>query len=359
MGTAFADEPKKSELSFLNKQIQALRQILQRDQQQQANLQSQLETTEMNINTISQQVNKLNASLLQEQTQLKQLIAARRDTQIKLNTQKKALDEQIRAAYQLGNLKTYQIILNHQDPNTLSRHLVYYQHITRARLSLVNEMNRNLKLMADNMRAIQIHQQNLKNLLAQKQQQHRAESLTQDHRKNLIYTLNENLKSKQDRMNVLLANQKSLQDLIKKLQTQAKLPNPAQPFSSLQAKLSWPVKGTLAARFGSPLDVPDQYMTGVVISAAEDTPVRAVSSGKVIFSNWLRGFGLLVIIDHGNQYMSLYGRNHMLYAKVGDRVNTGDVIATTGSSGGFDKTGLYFEIRQNGIPKDPSNWCRV
>jgi septal ring factor EnvC (AmiA/AmiB activator) len=96
----------------------------------------------------------------------------------------------------------------------------------------------------------------------------------------------------------------------------------------------------------------------VLISAAEGQQVRTVSQGRVAFAEWLRGYGLLIIIDHGNGYMSLYGYNQTLYKSVGDWVKAGDIIAAVGSSGGQDQSGLYFEIRHNGKPVNPSQWCR-
>ena len=128
-------------------------------------------------------------------------------------------------------------------------------------------------------------------------------------------------------------------------------------FPQLRGKLKWPVRGSIIGAYGSSLGVKDRFLSGVIIKSSNNTPVHSIYPGKVIFANWLRGFGLLVIVNHGNGYMSLYARNHALFSKVGDTVTPHDMIATIGNTGGFAGPSLYFEIRHNGIPVDPNLWC--
>ena len=130
-------------------------------------------------------------------------------------------------------------------------------------------------------------------------------------------------------------------------------------FSAARGKLPWPVNGRLLARFGDARgsDARAKW-DGVMISANPGTQVRAVHGGRVVFADWLRGAGLLVILDHGNGYLSLYGHNQSLLKSAGDIVKAGEAISTVGDSGGQDAAGLYFAIRQQGRPADPSQWCR-
>ena len=130
-------------------------------------------------------------------------------------------------------------------------------------------------------------------------------------------------------------------------------------FSAARGKLPWPVNGRLLARFGDARgsDARAKW-DGVMISANPGTQVRAVHGGRVVFADWLRGAGLLVILDHGNGYLSLYGHNQSLLKNAGDIVKAGEAISTVGDSGGQDAAGLYFAIRQQGRPADPSQWCR-
>jgi septal ring factor EnvC (AmiA/AmiB activator) len=130
-------------------------------------------------------------------------------------------------------------------------------------------------------------------------------------------------------------------------------------FSSLKGQLPWPVKGRLTNKFGSArAEGAESIWDGVLINAGEGTEIRAVTSGKVVFSDWLRGYGLLIIIDHGKGYMTLYAFNQSLYRQVGEWVDVGEVIASVGQSGGRSHSGLYFGIRNKGKPVDPLEWCR-
>ena len=132
-----------------------------------------------------------------------------------------------------------------------------------------------------------------------------------------------------------------------------------QPFADLKGKLAWPVKGKLRKMFGRRKPLSNLRWQGVLIEAPSGRYVRAVSHGRVAFADWLRGFGNLIIIDHGNSYLSLYGHNESLFKAAGEWVEAGDVIGSTGDSGGQAKSGLYFEIRRNGKPQNPTRWCKA
>jgi len=132
---------------------------------------------------------------------------------------------------------------------------------------------------------------------------------------------------------------------------------PRRPFAKLKRKLPWPVAGKLAAGFGDRREVGDLRWRGAFIAASANRDVRAVAHGRVVFADWLRGFGLLIIVDHGDEYMTLYGHNQALYKAVGERVAPGDVVASVGDTGGMDRSGVYFELRHKGEPQNPQNWC--
>ena len=130
-------------------------------------------------------------------------------------------------------------------------------------------------------------------------------------------------------------------------------------FSSLRGHLNSPVRGELANRFGSPRADGGVTWKGLFIRAAGGESVKAIANGRVVFADWLRGFGNLMILDHGDSYMSLYGNNEAVHKRVGDVINAGETIATVGNSSGNSDTGLYFELRHQGKPFDPLNWVRI
>lgn len=350
---------KKAELNRVANQIQQLQKNISLEKQEQENVETDLQNTETTIGQLSQQIRSINNAIAQEQSRLAKLKYSQQLSLSKLAKQKNALAHQLQTAYQLDQSQALKVIFNHDNPNTLQRHITYYHYLTEKRLQLIADTQQELTHLKMLMQSITQHQQNLKLLLSNKQLQQNEQQQAQIRRQSLLTTLHHNVQTKQQELNSLMANQQALQAIVTRLKQQI-FSNPiaGKSFSQLQGKLPWPVKGRMIANFGSPLDVGDQRLTGVIIQAPQGAPVHAVSAGKVIFANWLRGFGLLIIINHNNNYMSLYGRNHALYVKVGSQVNIGDVIATTGNSGGFDKAGLYFEIRHNGTPINPNAWCR-
>lgn len=352
-------QTKKAELMRVTHQIEQLQQMLHSDQKQQQILELQLQATDLSMNKLSQQIQTLNLAIVQEQKKLMQLKKVQHLSATQLQFQHNVLVKQIQSAYRLGQLPTLKILFNQDNPNRVARHLHYYHALNQAKLNTIFHIKNTLQKLNLTLQDISSHQQTLQNLLKNMQEQQANHQHALIERKNVIAQLNQHVANKQQQLTVLIANQKTLQDIVTHLQRETKTEIlPGKPFKQLRGKLHWPVKGAFAAHFGSALDVGDQHLSGTIINAKQGTPVQAVYDGKVIFANWLRGFGLLLIINHGNDYMSLYARNHTLYAKVGESVKTGDTIATTGSSGGYNQSGLYFEIRQNGKAVDPKIWCR-
>lgn len=349
---------KDIELTKVSSQIKQLQKTILLDKQRQEGLQQELEKIEVTIGALGEQVHSLNQLIEKEEHQLDQLKSKQNFAQARLNQQQIALNQQIRATYQLKEVHPLKIILNQSNPNAIQRYLTYYKYLTQSRVALIQSIQDSLLLLKTNMKEIVKHQANLKKLLTEKQLQQKHEQQAQNQRQELLTNYKESVQSKEQQLAILLSNQQALYDIISKLQTREETQLPVISFNQLQGKLHWPVPGQMIATYGSLLDVGEQHLNGVVIKANQDTPVKAIYAGKVIFANWLRGFGLLIIIHHNNNFMSLYGRNHTLLTHAGAEVHTGEIIATTGNSGGFDKPGLYFEIREHGTPVNPNIWCR-
>src|SRR5690606_34075729 len=181
-------------------------------------------------------------------------------------------------------------------------------------------------------------------------------------RAQLLAALNRQLSAQQDEIERLRADERRLQRLLQELRTvlpEAELPSPGpqERFGALNGRLPLPLAGRIAAGYGEPKGIGDLTWRGIFIAAREGDPVRAVARGRVAFADWLRGFGLLLILDHGDGYMTLYGHNQALHRRTGDWVEAGETIAAAGNTGGAPAMGVYFEIRQNGVPHDPLQWC--
>ena len=281
--------------------------------------------------------------------------------QDKLKTQRQSLSEQIRAAYAIGRQQQVKMLLNQQDPAEMGRVIVYFDYLNRAREQHI----------ADFLDSIS-EKQRVEDELNTARKEHEESLKTRNKQKNTL--LSQRVKRKQllARLELEISNQEKnlseledsrnrienlLMSLGELLADIPQSPSDSRPFKQQQGKLPWPASGPFLATFGEPRNQGGLKWNGVLISTAHGTPVRAVSRGRVAFADWLQGYGFITIIDNGEGYMSLYGHNETLIKQPGDWVNAGEIIATSGDSGGQPMPGVYFEIRSRGKPVNPSTWC--
>lgn len=348
---------KTSALQKLKQSIGQLKTSLTSAHHQQATLQQQLKTNETAAGNLAIELKHSQHKLSQQQQLLRQLGYDNTDYRRQLATQQQDLIVQIRATYMLGTQTYLKLLLNHQDPNQLGRTFVYYDYLQKARLQTIAAIEYTLKQIQKNKRNTKHQTQKLLVLQRQQQQEYTKLTASKKRRQQLLLQINRDIKTKQQKLNQAITNQKALEKVITQLKIIEASTTFATPPGKLHKKLSWPTKGKLDNLYGQHLGHSQLTWNGVIINAPAGRDVYAIAPGKVIFAQWLQGYGLLLIIDHGHGYMSLYGRNNSLYKKVGAFVNTGDLIATVGNSGGYDEAGLYFAIRYNGKPVNPSAWC--
>lgn len=348
-----------NELNQVSQQIQGLQNSISQDRNQQENLQQQLQQTETKIGSFGKNLVDTTNQLKQENMTLAQLQAQQSSYQIQYLTQQSDLANDIRAEYMLGQHNYVKLLLSQSDAADASRMLVYYKYINQDRLTIISAIKKTLLQLATNKAQIQMHYQKLKQLQAQQTLSKTALENELQTRQQVLSQVNNSIQSKGQQLANLTANKQALENLIAKLKaTAVNFPQPTVPFAQMQGKLQWPTQGQITEHYGSSVDGTSMAATGIFITAPLQQPVRAVYPGRVVFADWLRGVGLLIIIDHGNGFMTLYGHNYSLYKKTGDIVRAGDEIATVGQSGGDDQTGLYFQIRENGQPLNPEQWCK-
>ncbi len=277
-----------------------------------------------------------------------------------LAVQRQTLKDQIYTAYTLGKRSRLKLILNQEDSLQASRMMTYYGYFNRARVENLAVVQQSLKELNELQGREQAHSKELQELLVK--QERKRESLEEDllKRQQLLKFL---VSDEQDKLQVLAAlkvDEKRLQQLFSEIQeSMDDFPyelNITQEFSEQRGRLGWPVSGPVIKTFGARRSA--SRWDGIVIRAEEGDEVKSVSRGRVVFSDWLRGYGLMIIVDHGNDFMTLYAFNQSLYKDVGDWVDVGDVIATVGKSGGRNTAGLYFGIRDQGSPLDPQKWLK-
>jgi septal ring factor EnvC (AmiA/AmiB activator) len=350
----------EARLKALEKEISEYKETLDNTQGQKSEIEATLERNEQGINKLINEIDTIEKELDNTNDKVSSLTAKQKELLTVKSEQQYYIEQQIRAAYKIGSQEYLKVLLNQEDPNEIARMLTYYDYFNQARSRQIESYNLTLLdlsrvtqqlaeetvVLGSQRRALGEQQKTLANV--QKEKQMTLKALISQ-----ISTAGSALlKLEQDRG--------SLEQLLGKLEENlGKLdaPRSAQPFAGMQGKLLLPVAGRISHRFGNQRNQGKLRWHGIFIDAAEGESVHAVHYGRVVFSDWLRGFGLLMIISHGEGYMSLYGHNQALFRKTGDWVSAGEVVAAVGDSGGQDKTGLYFEIRIDGKPNNPQNWC--
>ncbi|HNN65542.1 MAG TPA: peptidoglycan DD-metalloendopeptidase family protein [Pseudomonadales bacterium] len=356
------------------------------------------------------------AALAASATQIRQHEAAiaeldgrRQQLQQQLDEQKQQIAEQLRLAQRSGQDEPLKLLLNQQDPSQVARLMSYYGYLSRAQNSRIEAYRRNLAELDALEPRIRQQQEALQ--AAQRQQQAQLASLEQERTRHsaALNRLQSSIVDKQSELKRLEKDRAELQQVLEAIlaanreaerkraeaarrqaeaeqkqaqQAKARAERAQQAEKSASAKaeaprhdeeaparevvasprggfargqLPWPVRGKLLYRYGS-AGAGGIARQGILIAAQEGSPVTAVQGGRVVFANWLRGTGLLLIIDHQNGFMSLYAHNQSLGKRVGDAVRSGEPIGTVGSSGGQRSSGLHFEIRYQGQPQDPLTW---
>lgn len=278
-----------------------------------------------------------------------------------IRRQSKALAGMIRSAYALGQKDRLKMVLNQQDPALSSRMLVYYRYMNQTRLHRLKEISASLDALQTLEQNERKQSQHLNGLLELQEFEQAKLKGIKNERKAFLVKLEEDYANNRQQLTQLQESERRLQELLGSLEeVSGEFPFDRSmeglPFAQSRGQLAWPVSGKLLKTFGSPRD--EGSWDGVFIEAREGTEIRAVSAGRVVYADWLRGYGLLIIIDHKEGYMTLYAFNQSLYKGVGDLVARGEVIAAVGESGGRDQSGLYFGIRKDGKAVDPILWCR-
>lgn len=353
---------KEAELGKLRARITELRQAVVQVKGRYESLRQELKQVETAMGRLIKGLDQTRGALGQTQQRLRRLGAEERELATSVEHQRAQLVKQIRSAYAMGRQEYLKILLNQEDPATLGRVLTYYDYLNQARGKRIDALMASVERLKQVQAGLEQERLTLERLKAQQLAEKQELETQGEARERLLGELKQELADKDQRLAGLLRDEKELERLILAL-SEALADIPAEPgnyrpFAQRRGQLKWPAEGDLAARFGKRRQVGELTWQGVLIQARAGAPVKAVSRGRVAFADWLRGYGLLVIIDHGEGYMSLYGYNQALYKETGDWVEEGEVIAGVGSSGGHERSALYFEIRRAGKPTNPARWCR-
>ena len=323
----------------------ALQDALREAEVQIGELDRQLGALSQERRALQQELNALDA----EGEQLRQAQRQRTDT----------IDASIQQLWLLQQGGGFRVWLGDQNPQDVARNLAYFQTLIEAQQQMIAEYELGLEAIAENRSRTAQAETALGERAAATEATKTALTDQRATRQATLAQISQQVQDDQQRLNVLERDQGRLNALLGELEAVAAAapPEPRMPFADAQGTLAMPVSGTLKNRYGARRNA-DIRWRGWLIAADEGEPVRAVHGGDIIYADWLRGQGLLMVVDHGEGWLSLYAQNHSLLRGVGDRVSAGDIIAKAGASGGSETSGLYFEIRHRGEPVDPGEWIR-
>lgn len=349
---------KEIELEEVRERISDLKKSMDRAARDRDRLTGELQGAEVAIAEKRMRLDALERERSLAEKRRAGLEAAIADNEADLADEAGTLADQLRAAYMSGAQERLQLLLNQQDPATLGRLMAYYRYLNDYRSGNIDEMREQLRLLAALHSEVAAEAARLATIAKERETELDKLAVAQQERRTLLASLQQRMDSEGREIDRLAAQEKDLARLIAELTSiLSDYPISSEdPFSEYKGRLTWPVAGTLLHDFGQPRAGGQLKWNGVVLSAPRGREVRAVYHGRVVFADWLAGMGLLVIVDHGEGYMTLYGYNETILKNTGDWVAPGDAIATVGDSGGQPQAALYFEVRRNTRPENPRAW---
>ncbi len=325
-------------------------------------LQIELHKNELMTFEISNQLENIKNDISKKNGALKKLKIEKENHHKILSKEKKILISQVKTIYQIGQYDYIKLLLNQQNISQVGRAIAYYDYDNHARSKRIKKLKDTLK----NINKIQsiIFEQTSKLELQKNNYKSKLNNFNdyRENRLNFIYDIKKHIEKQGVELLLLKENERELGKLLDELKVrQSKKINTVDKkftFDSKKGKLIWPIKGKLLKKFGEQKKTTNLKWQGVLIGAKSGSDVNAISEGKIVFADWFRNFGLLVIIEHENDYLSLYGHNQKLFKSTGNFVKTGEKIAAVGDSGGQNNAALYFEIRKGKKTLNPSHWCK-
>lgn len=358
-----AIESGKRDLAEIEQRVRDLEQDLDSRRRRRVALLNDLERSERDVADLARAGFQLAAMATEQEQALQELQAKLEKERDELQRERAALGGLLRSAYTMGRGDRIRMLLDQEDVQRLSRAMPYYGYLNRYRIRRIGAVAEQANRLKQLKQASEEEAQRLAMLAQSQDNTRRRLARALKEREALLSALDKTIATQQERVADLKSEAEGLRALLEQLERRARILPEAdvrqEPLSQRRGRLAWPLSDAhLLSRYGAPKGSEGQNWDGVVLRAEEGSQVRAVHHGRVAYADWLRGFGLLLIIEHEDGYMTLYGNNQTLLKEAGEWVAPGDLIALSGSSGGRESPGLYFAIRHRGRPLDPERWCR-
>ncbi|MGE0624216.1 MAG: murein hydrolase activator EnvC [Pseudomonadales bacterium] len=356
---AQSDDPAatRKALDAVVERLNALDKWMNDAEKQRVRWEKEVQQKDTEVAAVARRVEEAGTAVRAVESELDKLAGEQRALEAQRAEQANRIGEHLAASYRMSGQDFLKLMLNQESPDTFDRIARYHGYFTEARLEVLDDYRATLDELADNRFRLETRRDEASKRREELKRQEGALVKERESRKQLLANLGKEMETKTGERTRLEADRARLEQLFAELTRRAtELDGGA--FEARKGNLPWPVSGRVVSSFGQPRADGRLTWHGMLIAADEGTAVKSVFRGKVVFANWLRGFGLLTIVDHGGGYMTLYGHADVLLKTVGDWAESGEVIARAGKSGGQQRSGLYFEVRQKGVARDPIGWLQ-
>jgi murein hydrolase activator len=351
-------DTKEAELRQVRTRIEAIRKQIHADAERRDALSGQLKQADLEIQSARERLSSVRGRRIESEQKLAGLRNEQAERQRAVAGEREELGAELTVAYMNGRQEQLKLLLNQRDPAAVGRMMAYYGYFGRARAERITSITEHLAHLELLGESIAAETARLRELEAENQRDVKALAGARERRAQTLAEVQAKLRTRNDQLAKLQSDAQALEKLVEQLRRAIEeFPELAeQPFQKVKGKLPWPVKGSLLAKYGQLRAGGPLKWQGVVIAAERGTQVRSPYYGRVVYADWLPGLGLLIVLDHGGGYMSLYGHNEQVYRRVGDRVAPGDALAAVGEAAGLGRPGLYLEIRKGKETLDPQEW---
>ena len=352
---------KRQQLKEIRSKITQTEGIIQQAENEKNDIQTDLRKAEKEISYIGRRLHIIRKDYELQEIRWRELQGIKVAREAVLDTEQQRLGELLRSAYKMDRHGDIRLILNQESPALFSRMMTYHDYFSRQRVEQIQRVNIRLDELGKAQHALSLQSRTLERLKYKREEELAKLGRMKEQKQQVLVDIRENIDSEGQQLSQLRKDEQALKNILKSLtDLLSDIPSSAsnvKSFVQLKGDLPWPSGGEIATRFGSARGDSGKRWSGVVIGTQRGSDVTAIARGRVAFSDWLRGYGLLLIMDHGDGYMSLYGHNESVFKDTGEWVDAGEIIASVGDSGGQSRTGLYFEIRRDGKPVNPVKWC--
>ena len=347
------------QIEDLKEEIADIDEWLADAEEDRSSLEQQLSGLEQEIGRLTRERRELRQQAREQQLRLTELGKEETELTRVLESQRDSLKKQIRAAWMDGDAPAVKVLLNEIDPDKIARTMTYYEYLSRDTIDRLEAFAANLRQLKETQKQVKAGRMRLAELEENVADRQQKLSSSKKEREQTLAALKTDISNRLSEREELEEDRKRLEKLLQEVEeaiANIPTPNESDPFGSLKNKLPWPAEGKIVRNFGDSYASGKLKHNGLLINTAEEGDVKAVHYGRVVFANWLRGFGLITILDHGDGYMTLYGHSSSLFTSPGDWVEAGEAIAQAGRTGGTNDPAVYFEVRHNGKPDNPRRW---